>query len=89
MGKQALENSLVFIADTHALVFDKLLDMILSNPAYDIFPLNDSILRRISELKQLKDLHDRAILATALELKVSLITKDSKLKDIGLVKIVW
>ena len=138
MGKQALEDALVFVADTHALVFalidsptlgkkakeifkraekkevkivfsiitllelislcekkilpiefNKLLDMILSNSSYDIFPLNESILRKISEFKQLRDLHDRAILATAFELRVPLITKDSKLKDYGLVKIIW
>src|SRR3989338_6671825 len=121
MGKQTLESSLVFVADTHALVFalinssvlgkkakeifkraekkevkivfsiitllelislcekkilpiefNKLLDMILSNSSYDIFPLNESILRKISEFKQLRDLHDRAILATAFELRVPL-----------------
>ena len=63
--------------------------MILSNPSYDVFPLNDAILRRIAKLYKLKDLHDRAIVSTALELNSPLITKDSVLKSLKAIEIIW
>lgn len=69
--------------------FEKLLKLILSHPSYEIYPLSISILKRISELKSLRDLHDRAIVSTALELNCPLLTRDSKLKKLKILKVIW
>ncbi|MDA3915438.1 MAG: PIN domain-containing protein [Deltaproteobacteria bacterium] len=54
---------------------------------YQFEPLNFDILKTASEIKDIPELHDRLIAATARYLKLPLITNDPVIKDSKFVKI--
>jgi PIN domain nuclease of toxin-antitoxin system len=53
-------------------------------PASFIFP----VMRILPEIG-LKELHDRVIVATAKMLNAKLLTKDRKIREAGIVEVVW
>jgi len=71
------------------LKFKKVLEKIQNSLNYPVYPLDLKIVSICQELKQLNDPHDRIVVATAKFLNAILITKDEKIRESKLVKIIW
>lgn len=52
-------------------------------------PLDMAVIKEISLLRKLPDIHDRIIVASALLLGVPLITKDKNIKKSGYINVIW
>ena len=71
-----------------------LLDSVQSDPRIEVYPLSLAILQRSLRATMIPEMHDRLILATAMQLQslghtVSLLTKDALMARSGLTPIVW
>ena len=56
---------------------------------YTTIPLNIKVIKKVEELKKIKELHDRIIVASASILNAELITKDETIIKTGYVKTIW
>jgi PIN domain nuclease of toxin-antitoxin system len=70
------------------LEFDSLLNRIKMEKKFIPVILDMEILELLPEI-ELKDAHDRIIVATAKKCNAKLITKDRKIKKAGIVQITW
>ena len=79
------------IFDKKRVVFDfnKLFRKIAGSENYVIIALDLPILQKMVELKNIPELHDKIIVSTAKYLKAPLITKDSFIQNLPLIKTVW
>ncbi len=79
------------IFDKKRITFDfkALFNRIRKSENYIIIPLDYKILLQMIETKEVSELHDKIIAATARLLDVPLITKDALLHDIDNLKIIW
>jgi PIN domain nuclease of toxin-antitoxin system len=71
-----------------------LLERVGGDSRIDIYPVTMSVFRRSLSLSTIPELHDRLIVATALEVQraghaVALLTKDSVIVPSGFVPIIW
>lgn len=71
-----------------------LLHRVEADPRIEIYPVTMSVFRRSLALTTIPELHDRLIVATALDIQstghtVSLLTKDEVIVPSGLVPIIW
>lgn len=71
-----------------------LLGDIDADPRVTVLPLNREVFDRSLQLTQVREMHDRLIAATALELAASgepvqVLTKDPSIRESGLVPVVW
>ena len=71
-----------------------LLVSVQSDPRIEVYPLSLAILQRSLRATMIPEMHDRLILATAMQLQslghtVSLLTKDARMARSGLTPIVW
>lgn len=63
---------------------------ILSNtPGFKLIALTPAMALRTRQLATLPDIHDRLIVASALETNATLITRDEAITQSGLVAVVW
>jgi PIN domain nuclease of toxin-antitoxin system len=69
--------------------FRRLLKRIEDCENFVIIPLDYPILQKMIDLKDIIELHDKIIVATAKYLNVSLITKDSTLEKIPYIRTAW
>ena len=79
------------IFDKKRVAFDfrKLLTKITASENYVIVSLDISILKKMIDLKDISELHDKIIVSTAKYLNLPLITKDSVLQDLSYIKTIW
>ncbi|GIL14934.1 MAG: twitching motility protein PilT [Chloroflexota bacterium] len=56
---------------------------------YRTVPFTQKILLRVEKIKRVPELHDRLIVATALENKASVVTRDRDIVDSGEVETIW
>lgn len=63
--------------------------MLEKTPHYQLVPLTTQIVLRIQTVPTLPDLHDRLIVATALEHSAILITRDATITRSGFVSTAW
>ena len=69
--------------------FKKLFRQVQDSENFVIMALDYPILEAMLDLKDLPELHDKIIVATAKHLQLPLITKDSILQKLSVVKTVW
>lgn len=56
---------------------------------YRIVPFTEKILLRVEKIKRIPELHDRLIVATAIENKAIVITRDNDIANSGEVRTLW
>ena len=69
--------------------FKRLFKQIDESEHFVIIPLDYSILQKMLEIKDLPELHDKIIVATAQYLDVPLITKDKTLHRLSYLETIW
>ena len=69
--------------------FDNLLWRLEHLPGYEPYPLDLAIIREMRLLDKLRELHNRAIVATALLTGSVLLTKDREIVESGYVRTLW
>jgi len=72
-----------------ALTFGETLAKIEDYENFRIAPLDADILKIADRIKVDMEMHDKLIVATALYFDTPLITKDKRIKEIGIIKTVW
>ncbi len=79
------------IFDKKKIIFDfkALFNSIRKSENYVIIPLNHKVLLQMIDAKEVSELHDKIIVATARLLDATLITKDALLRGINNLKIIW
>jgi len=66
-----------------------ILSMVENALNYKVYPLDLTIIKKSWELKNLSEIHDKSIVATAKHLSFELITKDGRIRDSGYVPTLW
>ena len=77
------------VTDTHALIFRAFFDDLFSNPAYVPLDLSPAQVLLAEELRFTRDPFDALVVATAKDLSMPLITRDSAIRESGNVPIIW
>jgi len=82
---------IIFIAKKGrvSLSFEQTIERIESFENFDIAPLDIDILKLADKIEVDMEMHDKLIVATALNLKASLITRDKRMREVGIVSTVW
>lgn len=76
------------VADTHTLIWHLEKDLLLSSSARTILEAAANTLQTVSR-SAVPDMPDRIILATARYLGPPLISRDEKIREAGIVPVVW
>lgn len=71
------------------LTFEDTLKRIEEYENFEMAPLDKDILKIADNIEIDMEMHDKLIVATALYLNAKLITKDEKIKETGIVPIIW
>jgi len=71
------------------LTFEETLKKIEEYDNFYIAPLDINILRVADKIEMEMEMHDKLIVATALYFKATLITRDKRIKETGIVSIIW
>jgi PIN domain nuclease of toxin-antitoxin system len=69
--------------------FNKLFKKIEDSGNYVLIPLDVPILKKLINLKDIPELHDKIIVSTAQYLNCPLITKDKTLQNLPYLRIIW
>lgn len=69
--------------------FKTLFDRLRKSENYVIIPLDHKILMRMMEIREVAELHDKIIVATAKHFDMPLITKDGVLASLETITTVW
>ncbi|HDH04786.1 MAG TPA: PIN domain-containing protein [Nitrospirae bacterium] len=69
--------------------FNKLLKKINDSENFMLIPLDYPVLRKMVELTDIPELHDKIIASTAKYLNLPVITKDKTLQNLSHIKTVW
>lgn len=72
-----------------AFDFKALFDRIRRSENYAIIPLDHKILLQMVETREVSELHDKIIVATAKLLDVPIITKDAFILDLKTINAIW
>ncbi len=72
-----------------SLSFEETLKKIEDYDNFDIAPLDVNILKVADKIEVDMEMHDRLIVATALYFKAALITRDERIRNIGLCSTIW
>jgi len=82
---------IMFIAKKGRIVltFEETLKKIEEYDNFYIAPLDIDILRVANKIEMEMEMHDKLIVATALYFKATLITRDKRIKETGIVSIIW
>ncbi len=68
---------------------EKVFGMVESALNYRFYPLDLAVIQEAWELRKLKEIHDRVIVATAKHLGLELITRDNMIRQSGYVPTIW
>lgn len=68
---------------------DGILTTIQNSPNVEFVEFDYESAMRLRELKAIPEMHDRMIVATAVEYQATLITVDESITTSGLVKVIW
>lgn len=71
------------------LSFRSLLARLEKGANFAIFPLTTEIIRTAATIKLRGELHDRLIVATAKWLDANVLSKDERIKEGGIVPVIW
>jgi len=71
------------------VAFSDVLTSVRDNPGYLIYPFDEVVLERASEAKDISELFDRIIVATAILTGAMVITKDEAITAAQVVETVW
>lgn len=71
------------------MTFSETVEKIEEMENFEIAPLDMDILKIADKIGYELEMHDRLITATAIFFKAPIITKDQKIKDSGLCKVIW
>ena len=71
------------------VAFPDVLTAVRDNAGYLIYPFDESVLERASEARDIPELFDRIIVATAILTQATTITKDEAITAAQIVKTVW
>lgn len=82
---------LVFVSEKKdaAIEFKSVLDKIHESSNYIHYNLDMKVISEIANLKQIPEMHDRVITATAKLNKSTLITKDEDIIESGIIETLW
>ncbi len=69
--------------------FKEIIKKLREIDGYVIYPLDLEVIREVSEISNIKELHDRIIVATAKLLNCPLITKDENITKSKQVECIW
>ena len=69
--------------------FDETLEKMIEYPNFNIVPLDIGTIKEIMNINIKLEMHDKLIVATAIQHNAGLITKDEEIKKSDLVKIYW
>jgi len=69
--------------------FDEILKAINASPNIEFLDLDLLSTLKLRELTQIKEMHDRMIVASAIKYQVPLITRDENITNSGLIKVIW
>lgn len=72
-----------------SITLGDVLDELKRRKNYRIVPFTQKVLLRVEKVKRVPELHDRLIVATAIENKAVVITRDSDIVNSGEVKTLW
>jgi len=72
-----------------ALTLDRVLEELQKRKHYRIESFTKAILVAAEKIKNVTELHDRLIVATAIRHKAFVITRDADITNSGIVKVVW
>ncbi|MBI4162210.1 MAG: PIN domain-containing protein [Candidatus Aenigmarchaeota archaeon] len=71
------------------LEFNEVIEITEDSLNYLTYPLDRELVIKSQNIKSVKDVHDKIIIATANILGAKLITKDAKVMESGLVETIW
>ncbi len=71
------------------ITFEETLKKIVEYDNFDIAPLDIDILKVADKIEADMEMHDKLIVATAINFKTALITKDELMKEAGIVLTIW
>ena len=71
------------------MAFLNVLTAVRDSAGYLIYPFDESVLERASEVRDIPELFDRIIVATAIMAGATIITKDESITATQTVKTVW
>lgn len=69
--------------------FNELFTRIRNSENYVIIPLDHEVLQKMTDTKEVTELHDKIIIATAKLMEIPLITKDPFLRNLKTVTTIW
>ena len=69
--------------------FREILDRINENSSFLVYELNLEVILKLQNLKKIKELHDRIIVATGILSESNIITKDQNILDSKYVGVIW
>ncbi len=75
---------LFFVLQKHRLAhqFPEIISHIENSPFYQVYPLDLSVIKEVSKIKDIQEAHDRVIVATAKMTNGYIVTKDAKIKSL-------
>jgi PIN domain nuclease of toxin-antitoxin system len=71
------------------LKFQEVMRKIQGTFNYPVYPLDEEVIMECQSIRQIAELHDRIIVATAKLLNAKLITKDANIIDSKIVETIW
>ncbi len=71
------------------ITFEETLKKLEEYDNFDIVPLEIDILKVADKIEANMEMHDKLIVATAINFKTALITKDELMKEAGIVLTIW
>jgi PIN domain nuclease of toxin-antitoxin system len=71
------------------LTFDETIKKIVEYKNFDIASLDSDILKIADKIEPDMEMHDKLIVATSLYFNASLITRDRRIKESGIVSTIW
>lgn len=82
---------MVMMVEKRRLALDvaQVVARLAATPGYEFVPITPALALQIAKLSILPDIHDRLIVATALEQNATVITRDRAITESKLVRVVW
>jgi|SRR3989344_1414844 len=82
---------LMYVLEKASLMekFNEIIEELEGVSNYEIFPLDLDVVKIVSKIQSIRELHDRIIVATSKVLDCKLITKDEKVTESKEVECIW
>jgi PIN domain nuclease of toxin-antitoxin system len=69
--------------------FQEIMQKIQGTFNYPVYPLDEEVILECQSIRQIAEVHDRIIVATAKLLNAKLITRDANITDSKIVETIW